>query len=188
MVVVRGPTKDYIVRKKERMGGIWVNTERMKFYNIPSFYLVASSKKLSDIEDSGVMRTLGIGQGNLLLGPANPKNMPRFPEFSEAFLKYQHVHTLYAKDEGQVQFMGETLFKTSIDFPDDIPPGKYLAEIYLLSGGEVAGMQAMPINVVKSGLDAFLYEAAHEYPALYGLSAIGIALIAGWVASRLFQK
>ena len=37
VVVVRGPRKDYIVRKKEEIAGVWVNGERMKFYGVPDF-------------------------------------------------------------------------------------------------------------------------------------------------------
>ena len=187
VVVVRGPSKNYMVRKKEEMAGIWVNTDRMKFYNVPAFYIVAASKKLSEVQDKGIMRQLGIGQENLLT-PANIKKMPQFAEFSQAFLDHQYIRTLYAKDEGLVEFMGETLFKTTVDFPDDIPPGNYIAEIYLLSDGEIQGMQAIPILVSKTGLDAFLYEAAHRYPAFYGLAAIGVALMAGYIAGRLFQR
>ena len=75
-----------------------------------------------------------------------------------------------------------------MEFPDNIPPGDYTAEIYLISDGEMVGMQSTPMKVVKSGLDAFLYSAAHDHPALYGLSAILLALGIGWLAGRVFEK
>ncbi|NBX03360.1 MAG: hypothetical protein EBR02_04750 [Alphaproteobacteria bacterium] len=84
--------------------------------------------------------------------------------------------------------MGEMLFKTAINFPSDIPSGNYIAEIYLLSEGEIVGMQSTPITVVKSGLDALIYLSAHQYPAAYGVVAIVLALGAGWLAGRLFQR
>jgi uncharacterized protein (TIGR02186 family) len=188
VIVIRGPGKNYIVRKKEEKGGLWVNTKRMKFFNIPSVYAIASSKPFEEIRESGFMQLLGIGEDNLLIPPANPEKLALFDEFSKAFFDHQRIYKLYAKEEGPVQFMGETLFKTTIDFPDGIPSGKYVTEIYLISEGEITGMQAMPINVVKTGLDAFIYNAAHQHPALYGLGAIFIALAAGWIASRIFQK
>ena len=84
--------------------------------------------------------------------------------------------------------MAETLFKTVIEFPDDIPPGDYTAEIYLISGNEVAGMQSIPIKVVKSGLDAFVYAYAHDHPIFYGISAVVLSLSAGWFVGRDFER
>ncbi|NBX03361.1 MAG: hypothetical protein EBR02_04755 [Alphaproteobacteria bacterium] len=65
VVVIRGPNKNFIVRKKEEAGGLWINTERMKFHDVPAFYMVASSKPLRELEDKGVMALLGIGSRTL---------------------------------------------------------------------------------------------------------------------------
>jgi uncharacterized protein (TIGR02186 family) len=143
---------------------------------------------LSDIEQSGLFKRLGIGEDNILTVPTDAKSQAAFPEFSQAFLNHQYARKLYTKDAGSVSFMGETLFKTTLEFPDDIPPGNYTAEIYLISDGEVVGMQSTPITVIKTGLDAFLYGSAHKYPALYGISAILLALSAGWTAGKLFER
>jgi outer membrane receptor protein involved in Fe transport len=74
-----------------------------------------------------------------------------------AFLDHHAAKKLYVSNPESIKFMGETLFKTVIDFSDTIPSGTYTAEIYLLSDGEVVGMQSTPITVEKSGLDAFVY-------------------------------
>lgn len=188
VVVVRGPQKDYIVRKKESMGGIWVNRDRMKFFSMPDFYAIATSKPLNEIEQHSLFRQLGIGQDVLFSPPSNPEKMAKFAEYSEAFLKYQHARKRYSSSPVKLEFMGETLFKTVVEFPDNIPPGDYTAEFYLISDGEVMGMQSAPIKVSKSGVDAFLYNYAHGHPLLYGISAIVLALSAGWFAGRLFEK
>lgn len=188
IIVIRGPQKDFILRKKEPVMGIWVNSDRMKFFDLPDFYIVATSKPLTDIEQDSLFRQLGIGHEVLFSPPANPMMLGKFQEYSEAFLHYQQKRKLYAKQPLSLQFMGETLFKTVIEFPDTIPPGDYTAEIYLISDGEVTGMQSLPVTVSKSGVDAFLYRYAHQFPTLYGITAIVMALAAGWFAGRLFEK
>ncbi|MFW0776519.1 MAG: TIGR02186 family protein [Rickettsiales bacterium] len=187
VVVVRGPKKHFLMRKKEPIAGIWVNSDRMKFYNMPDFYAIATSKQLNKIEQTSLFKQLGIGQRTLFLEPSNPSQFVKFIEYSDAFIKHQQARKLYMELPAKLDFMGETLFKTSIDFPDTIPPGDYTAEIYLLKDGEVSGMQSTPITVSKTGLDEFLHSSAHEHPALYGLAAILIALSAGWVAGRVFE-
>lgn len=188
VVIVRGPNKNYMVRKKESIGGIWVNRQRMKFYNVPDFYAVASSKPLEDIAQAGLFEQLGIGQDTLLMPPPNIRLKDSFSEFEAAFLRFQQRQGLYAGTSEKVNFMAETLFKTVVEFPDNIPSGTYTAEIYLISDGEVVGMQSTPIHVVKSGLDAAIYQFAHRQPAFYGLTAICLALFAGWAAGRLLGK
>lgn len=188
VVVVRGPDQNYIVRKKESLGGIWVNRARMKFYNVPMFYAIASSRPLEDIGQSGLFERLAIGQSTLLTPPPNIRQKDTFEEFESAFLRFQKQEKLYAFAPEKVNFMAETLFKTEIDFPDNIPSGVYTAEIYLISNGEVVGMQSTPISVVRSGLDAALYWFAHRHPAYYGLTAIFMALFGGWAAGRIFEK
>src|SRR3546814_898463 len=49
VVVVRGPQRTEIVRRKARIAGIWVNERDMTFNGVPSFYVVASAKPLVDV-------------------------------------------------------------------------------------------------------------------------------------------
>ena len=188
VVVVRGPERDYMVRRKEEIAGIWINRARMKLFNVPDFYAIAASRPLSDIEQAALFSRLRIGPENLFSPPGDPAQQAYFRTFSDAFLRHQQERHLYFQVPDPVTFMGETLFKTTIEFPNNIPPGNYTAEIYLLSNGEVVGMQSTPIKVTKSGMDAFLFNYAHDHPVLYGLSAVVLALGIGWFAGRAFEK
>ena len=181
VAVIRGPARDFTVRRKERVMGIWTHRKQRKFHGVPDFYAVAGSRPLAEIQDGGLLKRLGIGEEALLASP------PGTEDFALALLRHQRERRLYP-EETPIGFMGETLFKTVIPFPDTISEGMYTAEIYLLSDGELAGMQSLPIRVEKAGFDAAVHRFAHERPALYGLTAIALALGAGWVAARLFGR
>ncbi len=188
VAVIRGPARNFVVRKKEEIGGIWVNRGKLKFFAVPDFYAVAASRALSDIEDAGLFRQLAIGEQ--YLPGVRPDSIPQaeYDEYAKALAEHQRASGLYAGGVTKLQFMGETLFKTTVGFPGNLPPGNYTAEIYLLSDGEITGMQTIPVAVRKSGLDAFLYGYAHDSPALYGLTAVVLALSIGWFAGRLFER
>src|SRR5205809_8133905 len=49
VVAVRGPDREMAVRRKDRVAGIWVNTQEMTFANVPSFYAVAASRPIGEI-------------------------------------------------------------------------------------------------------------------------------------------
>lgn len=188
VVVVRGPARNFMLRRKERIAGLWINRRHIDFSGVPDYYLLAAGKPPAMIKDHGLFEKLDIGQAHLLSEPSGAKQKVLFPSFAEAFFRKQAERRLYAPEGSKVDFMGETLFKTVIEFPDTIPRGKYTAEIYLFSDGELVGVQTTPIQVVKSGFDAFVSNMAHESPMFYGFAAVVVALAAGWGAGRLFER
>lgn len=185
IVVVRGPTKNYIVRKKKEVAGLWVNATRVKLYRTPDFYAIASSKPLGELTYSKTLEQLAISQKFLFSAPLN---VAPYKEFTDAFIAYQQRRHLYNTEQMPITFMGETLFKTVIDFPDNIPPGTYNAEIYLLKDNAIVGTHIIPVTVSKIGVDAFIYNYAHHHPFWYGITAVVLALSAGWFAGRLFER
>lgn len=188
VVALRGPTKNFVVRKKKEVGGIWVNADRVKLFNVPDFYAIASSKPLSELAHNQSFRQLAIGHDHLFKSPYTGIQYSYYQQFTDAFIAHQQQRRLYKLEPATLTFMGETLFKTVIDFPDNIPPGIYNAEIYLLDDNRIVGSHVLPIEVEKVGIDAFLYDYAHQHPFLYGITAVVLALSAGWFAGRLFEK
>jgi len=188
VVVVRGPLKKYIVRKKQEIGGIWVNKDRVKLFNIPDFYAIATSKPINEMQHDQLFKLLAIGHPALFTRPTEEKKLALHKEFTEAFIAHQLSRKLYFSEPATISFMGENLFKTTVQFPDNTPPGNYNAEIYLLDNNRIIGSHVIPIRVGKVGLDAFLYDYAHHSPFMYGITAVVLALSAGWFAGRLFER
>src|SRR5690242_13029400 len=47
VVVVRGPDADFVVRRKARVAGIWLNRDKIALYGMPGYYYVASARPLA---------------------------------------------------------------------------------------------------------------------------------------------
>lgn len=188
LAVIRSPEQEVVMRKKRRVLGIWVNKEEAHFTDVPFFYGMAATHPVSELGADTVLRGLEAGKANLRFEEKNwgELNFDQRKEFIEAFLQYQQKHGLYAASPVKIQFMGESLFKAHIPFPDNIPRGNYTAEIYLIRDGAVAAAQVLPLVVSKRGMEAFVAETAFEYPLLYGLAAVALALMGGWAANRMF--
>lgn len=187
VVVIRGPEADFTVRRKERVGGIWVNTEERTYSDLPYFYAIASTRPMSLMENTHLRQQLGIGEDLMVEKAANEPLVEDDP-FMEALMSERRGRGLFTPVPRSVGFMGETLFKTVIPFPDHIPRGDYTAEVYLLRDGRLVGMQSTPLQVTKKGFDAFMYQLAHKLPLLYGLLGIVVALTAGWGAGAIFRR
>ena len=187
VVVVRGPELSYIVRKKDKVAGVWVNKRQVKFEDVNGFYSVAANRPLEEIRNDYLLSSLNIGTDNLPLVIKGPPVLEE-AEFKSAFLERKVSDKLFTPEVGKVSFIGDTLFRTIVRFPENIPRGTYTAEVYLFSDGQLSGVQSTPILVYKKGFDAFIYDFSYRYPAAYGVLAVIIALVAGWIAGSLFRK
>jgi uncharacterized protein (TIGR02186 family) len=186
VVVVRGPELSYVVRKKERVAGIWANKKQAIFRDVNGFYVVAASRPLEEMKNNLLLTNLEIGMDNFKLN--GDVSDDTSAEFQKAFIDKQQHDKLYYPVVGEVSFIEDTLFRTIIKIPDNIPRGVYTAEIYLFSDGQLIGLQSTPLVVKKKGFDALVFDFAYKYPAAYGVLAVLIALTAGWGAGVLFRR
>ena len=69
-----------------------------------------------------------------------------------------------------------------------MPTGLYGAEIYLFQHGRAISISRKTLAVRKAGVEATIFQFAHQHSALYGIFAIVVALFAGWLAGVIFRK
>jgi uncharacterized protein (TIGR02186 family) len=188
VVIVRGPTSTISVRKKSRVAGIWMNTDRVPFSNVPSYYAVASSKPLDEIAPPSVLARHQIGFAQLKLQAPPNVDPERLRDFRAALVRRQQSAGLFMREPGAVTFLGNTLFRTNVYFPANVPVGVYLVEVLLLQNGAVTGAQTTPLIISKVGFGAELFDFAHQRAALYGLIAILISLVSGWLPHILLRR
>jgi len=188
VVVVRGPVGDVTVRRKDRFAAVWVNAGRMDFADVPSFYAVAANRPLYEIAEPALLARHGIGVDFLRLQPINPDPGADVRSYREALVRIARRSGHYASEVGRVSFLSQRLFRTTMSFPANVPTGSYLVEVLLFQNGEVVSAQTTPLIVSKVGLGAEIYDFAHEQPALHGVVAILIALMAGWLAHLVFRR
>ncbi|TKD18220.1 MAG: TIGR02186 family protein, partial [Mesorhizobium sp.] len=71
IVVLEGPARPVVVRRKDRVLGIWVNLESETFENVPVSYSVATTRPLQDVTDPNSYKQLSLGAANLYMQPAD---------------------------------------------------------------------------------------------------------------------
>ncbi len=190
VVVVRGPETETVVRRKNRIGFVWLNTDELSFADVPSFYAVAASAPLDDIVDPDEQRRFRIGVDHLGLQPEAAGDRPadQIDEFRKALVRNKEKERLYAAETVPVRFLGDKLFRTTLGFPANVPPGNYQIEVLQLRDGFVVGAQTSVLVISKVGLEAEIYDAARTQPAIYGLASVILAIGAGWAAGVFFRK
>lgn len=189
IVTLEGPRNYATVRKKERVLGIWMNTESMTFEQVPESYSLASTREIDAIDEAPSLNSIGVGINHLALTPTGfLGNAVNLSEFREAYRRLKLSSGLYQRDTSGVRFVSSSLFRASLRLPANIPDGVHTVHAYLFKGGELIAQREQPLRVVKTGLEQAITDAAHNQPLLYGVLCVLIAVVTGWSASLIFRK
>jgi uncharacterized protein (TIGR02186 family) len=188
IVIVSGPEGAATVRKKERVSGLWVNTESVRFEGVPSFYHVAATRGLSETDLDQLLADNGVGFRYQSLAPEEQMAPERAAEFRRALLRRKAAQGLYSSLTNEIVFIGGGLFRTSVPFPATVPTGNFRVEVYQVEDGWVRSTTSIPLRVSKAGLEEKVFRLAHDQPALYGVIAIAVAALAGYAAGMMFGR
>lgn len=190
VVLVKGPLGEQVVRRKSRVGPIWLNTREVAFKGTPAYLALAASRPLEQLVPPAERARYQLGAEHLPLEPIGAAGLSEreLSEFRAALTRNKVRQGLWAADLGKVSFLGDRLFRTTLAFPANVPPGTYQVQVLEVRDGVVTSAQSSALAISKVGLEADLYNFARLQPALYGLSAIVIAIAAGWGASLVFER
>ncbi|MDA0238685.1 MAG: TIGR02186 family protein [Proteobacteria bacterium] len=189
VVVVNGPRTDVVVRRKERVAGIWMNRSQMEFSRVPAFYAIASSQPLESIVPAEQRERLQLGANYLHLPATDPTTpLDEIQKFRDALIRGRQRQELYQATPATVTFVGGKLFRTDIWFPSTVAVGTYRVDVYQFRAGSVANVRHTNVSIRKTGAEAEIYEFAHSRGLAYGILAVLIAVMAGWLANLMFRR
>jgi len=187
VVVVRGPEKPAVVRRKSRQFGIWMNTDAVTFTNVPVFFYVASYFEEVTPTLERILSRYQLTPRSLRMIPDNPAlSAETLQSYKSALIRIRKENSLFVENYNSID-LKETLFRTEIAFPANVPVGVYNAEIYLIRGDSVIA-QSETLYINKTGLGRSIYEFAIDHSFFYGVFAVVSAFFAGWLASVLLRR
>ncbi len=191
VVTVTGPRHTLRTRRKERVLGIWVNVDSREFVRAPSYLAILSNRPVTEIAHQDVLRRLQIGLDNFLLpqriGP-DIADTVRDDPFRVAFVRLETQHGLYRKSSTAVTFLTPTVFRAAIPLPADVPTGNYTIDVKLFANGMPVASTSSALEVIKTGVEQYVADAARDYGLLYGLVTALMALVIGWFGSVVFRR
>ena len=187
-VVLKGPLERIVLREKQKVAGIWMNVERVRFRSAPSFYAVASSRPLSRLVDERTASIYELGLDNLQLSPGGGASTDVLRRFERGLIDLRRRSLLYAEYPRGVEISEGVLYRARIAIPAQVPVGTYTAETFLIRDGRVIAGAAREIRIEKLGFEGFLAQAAERWSLAYGLVAVALSLLLGWAASAFFQR
>lgn len=187
IIVIEGPRQPVAVWRKDRRAGIWMNVDSVSMASVPSFYAVATTEPLNEIITPETDAAFRISARQAIRAEQAGDGTAQSQLFAEALLRIRERSAQYLPLDRFVHLDRDILFRANVRLPANLTEGAYTTRMYLVRDGNVVSQYRTAIFVRKDGLERWLHEMAYDQPLLYGLMALGIALVAGWGASALFR-
>ena len=184
VVVLKGPEQSIQMREKQKVAGIWVNADSARFESAPSFYAMASSRPISQIVDERTAAIYELGVDKLQLSPSSLNDSAELNRFQAGLVDLRDRAGLFVERQGTVEITDRARLPLSAR----VIVGDYTAETFLVQDGRVVAAAVRDITVRKSGFEQFMAVAAEDWPFLYGLTAIAIAVAMGWAAGAIARR
>jgi len=188
VVAVRGPNQTELLRRRDRVLGVWINRYSATITDAPVYYHIASTRPLDQIAATNMLDRHRLGVRHLNLGVRRRDSEKSDDDYRDALLRIKSGRGLYSEQAGKISLLGGRLFRTEMTFPANVPVGIYTAEVYLVKDGEIVSAQTTPLIISKTGVGAEIFDIAIRHSALYGLAAVVLAMAAGWVAAASFRR
>lgn len=189
IVVVEGPPRSVVIRKKKEVMGVWINGEQVTFREVPGFHRIAASLPLETLLPEQTLR-------QLMLVPRFSDYAPhsahveagRFGEFHEGLIRNMVRSELFSERVGFVDFQGQSLFRIAFPLPETVSSGRYLVRTLLVEDGSVIARYAIPFTVAKADMTAVISNVSQRHPLLHGIIAVLIAISAGFIGFFAFRR
>jgi uncharacterized protein (TIGR02186 family) len=189
IVVLEGPARPVVVRRKDRFLGMWINMESETFVNVPVSYSVATTRAPQDITDTINYKQLALGADNLHIEPLDKNGNPAtLEEFRLALRDRKTATGLFNMRVGGVEFLSQSLFRASLPLSPNIPVGTHKARAFLFRNGLFIRENSAQLAIVKSGFEQSIARAAVDHSLFYGVFAVALAMLTGWLGRIIFRR
>ena len=189
IMTIKGPEKNALIQKKERILGFWFNTKKITYNQIPSIFFIASSNEIQDILPTSTIIKEGLSFDYLLENKTSQRNFISdisLDTWKSNFVRIKKNKNLFK--EYEIENIDNKLFQTRIFFPAKSIPGEYKVNVYQIKDNLILNNKEKVITLKKSGIGNQIYNFAHKNAAAYGLFAIIFAILSGFLAATLFRR
>ncbi|MEB3415893.1 TIGR02186 family protein [Alteriqipengyuania sp. WL0013] len=185
-VVLKGPTEAIRLREKDRIFGVWMNADSTEFRSAPSFYAVASSRPIPAIVDDKTAAIYELGLRWLQLSPVGAIDPEEQARFAAGLVDLRSEQGLFFEQASGVTISDDVLYQARIPLPSNVSAGTYTAETFAIRDGRVLASAVSEVEVRKTGFERDVELFALDSGFWYGLLAICLSILLGWIAGRLF--
>jgi uncharacterized protein (TIGR02186 family) len=192
IIEFKGPAGKVQLMRKGRRGGLWMNVGEIDVEDAPSLYLFMSTPSAVPSESNNANAQWGYAALQKQVKFSSSAPAGQSDELFQQFLKLKESSGLYGVFPGSIKVLSgasgdRSTIQGAIRLPGKISPGNYQICLYVLNKGSLAEKQCVDFPVTMEGLPAILSSLAHHHGTVYGLLAVFIAIVTGFVTGFVFK-
>ena len=189
IISIKGPSRDTKILKKEKLFGLWINTKRVVYKELPSIFFLASSSPIKEILNKETITKEKLYFDDLLTNIITQRNFieqKNLNLWNNNLISIKTKKALYKIYE--FKNIENKLFQTRVFFPAESIPGDYEITIFQIKNKLIVNKKIKKITIKKSGIGDKIYKFAHEQSIAYGILSIIFAILSGLIAATAFRR
>lgn len=187
VINIVGPKVKYIIWQQEKQFGIWSKSKSFLTNYMPSYQCMTTSydQKSFDHFTTKINNVLRYGYPAIMNSQLYDKD--EIQAASDAFRQLRKEKHMLTINTSAIS-ISDSKFKVDIPIPSDIEEGLYKVQIYTLKNFKTIGRRTTYFTVNKDMKYQQLRYIAQQYPLLYAIASITVAILVGAAANFIFSK
>lgn len=182
-VALVGPTAPQtVVRQTDR------GRESFEFVSAPVVMAIGAEPNVSEVATPAAMINAGLNAASAAMPAPDRLDDPRLAEWRNAFVDLKVKEGLYSLQDAALERLAGGLMRAKMNLPGSAPPGDYKVRAAVFKDGKLIGSSETTLNVRRGGLDATLYDLAHDHGLIYGLVAVAIGAGLGAIGGSIGRR
>ncbi|HEX5008099.1 MAG TPA: TIGR02186 family protein [Hyphomonadaceae bacterium] len=182
-VALIGPPESQEVIRRTPAG-----EKRFEFVNAPSVFAIGAEPQVAGSVAPEVMIESGLNVAASAMPRADQLNSPNLEAWRAAFVELKMNQGLYSFDDTTIERLDGGLRRARILLPPNAPPGEYRVRAVAFRNGQRVGDTEQKLTLVRSGMDATLFNLSRQHGFIYGFIAVLLGAVAGaigaWIGRR----
>lgn len=185
IVKLVGPKQVAQLSRETRIGPFWVEGETAKLEGAPSLLYLYSTAPIDSILPPGEQAKYGLELEGVPVHVVSHLRAHAEEDWRTAFFRIKERQGYYHEYDSAIRVFGNRLFVADMRLPGDLQTGTYRIETLVVKLGKVVGRHVGQFDVRLSGIERWVWDAAHDNAWLFGSLFTLLAMLLGFALNAI---
>jgi len=162
--------------------------ETIEFVAAPLVFAIGAEPQVAASVALEVMIEAGLNAQASAMPRSNQLMSPDLDKWRTAFVDLKMEQGLYSFSDTTIERLDGGLRRAKIALPINAPPGEYRIRAVSFRNGAPVGESEQVLTIVRSGLDATLFDLSRQHGFIYGFVAVLLGVSVGGIAAWFGRK
>jgi uncharacterized protein (TIGR02186 family) len=162
--------------------------QTIEFVAAPLVFAVGAEPQVATSVAPEVMIEAGLNAQASAMPRSNQLLSPDLDKWRAAFVDLKMQQGLYSFSDTTIERLDGGLRRAKIALPLNAPPGEYRIRAVAFRNGAPVGESEQVLTLVRSGLDATLFDLSRQHGFIYGFVAVLLGVAVGGIAAWFGRK